>query len=65
MQGALHETGAGAIMTEGSVTLRPDMLVGEALAILQARRISAAFVVEDARPVGLITMLRLLNRGAA
>lgn len=65
MQGALRETEAGQIMTGGSVTLAPGMLVGEALATLQARRISAAFVVEDARPVGLITMLRLLNRGAA
>ena len=65
MQGALHDTTAGAIMTEGSVTLRPDMLAGEALAILQERRIQAAFVVTEGKPVGLVTMLRLLNRGAA
>ena len=65
MQGALHETSAGEIMTRGSVTLRPGMIAGEALAILQARRIQAAFVVEEERPVGLVTMLRLLNRGAA
>lgn len=65
MQAALHEAHAGGIMTAGSVTLAPGTLVGEALATLQARRISAAFVVESDRPVGLITMLRLLNRGAA
>ncbi|MEL7149947.1 MAG: KpsF/GutQ family sugar-phosphate isomerase [Pseudomonadota bacterium] len=65
MQGALHETTAGTIMTSGSVTLGPSMIAGEALAILQAKRIQAAFVVEDDRPVGLITMLRLLNRGTA
>ncbi|NNE81988.1 MAG: KpsF/GutQ family sugar-phosphate isomerase [Silicimonas sp.] len=65
MQGALHETEAGAIMTEGSVTLSPSMIAGEALSILQERRISAAFVVEAAQPVGLVTMLRLLNRGTA
>ena len=65
MQGALHETTAGKIMTSGSVTLGPGMIAGEALAILQAKRIQAAFVVEDDRPVGLITMLRLLNRGTA
>lgn len=65
MQGALHETKAGAIMTTGSVTLMREMIVGEALSILQDRRISAAFVVDDGRPIGLVTMLRLLNRGAA
>ena len=65
MKDALHETTAGEIMTKGSVTLTPGMMAGEALAILQARRISAAFVTEDGRPVGLITMLRLLNRGTA
>lgn len=65
MKGALHETHAGAIMTEGSVTLTPGMIAGEALSVMQARRISAAFVLEGARPVGLVTMLRLLNRGTA
>ena len=65
MQAALRETDAGAIMTPGSVTLRPDMIAGEALSILQTRRISGAFVTRDGRPVGLITMLRLLNRGTA
>lgn len=65
MQAALHETTAAAIMTKGSVTLAPTTIVGEALATLQTRRISAAFVTEGGRPAGLITMLRLLNRGAA
>ena len=65
MKGALHETCAADIMTKGSVTFRPDMIAGEALSILQARRISAAFVTEGDTPVGLITLLRLLNRGAA
>ncbi len=65
MQGALQDTAAGTIMTEGSVTLRPDMMAGEALAILQDKRIQAAFVVANGAPVGLVTMLRLLNRGMA
>ena len=65
MQAALREATAGSIMTAGSVTLSPGTIVGEALATLQNRRISAAFVTEQDRPVGLITMLRLLNRGAA
>ncbi len=65
MQGALHDTTAGEIMTAGSVTLSPTMIAGEAQAILQAKRIQAAFVVDGDKPVGLVTMLRLLNRGAA
>jgi len=65
MRGALYETRAGEIRTGGWVTLAPGTIAGEALAVLQGRRISAAFVVEDGRPVGLITLLRLLNRGTA
>lgn len=65
MQGALHEATAGSIMTEGSVTLTRSMLAGEAMAILQSKRIQAAFVLEGETPVGLVTMLRLLNRGTA
>ena len=65
MKSALHETACSALMTAGSVMLSPDMIVGEALSVLQTKRISAAFVAEAQKPVGLITMLRLLNRGAA
>ncbi|MDD9922090.1 MAG: KpsF/GutQ family sugar-phosphate isomerase [Boseongicola sp.] len=65
MKTALHETTIEQIMTRGSVTLAPDDLVGEAMAVLQAKRISAAFVVDNDAPAGLVTMLRLLNRGAA
>ncbi|MEM9425376.1 MAG: KpsF/GutQ family sugar-phosphate isomerase [Pseudomonadota bacterium] len=65
MQGALHDTTAGQIMTVGSVTLRADMLAGEAIATLQGKLIQAAFVLDGDAPVGLVTMLRLLNRGAA
>lgn len=65
MQSALQDTPVSRVMTRESITLRPDLMVGEALRILQTRRISAAIVVNRHRPVGLVTMLRLLNRGAA
>ena len=65
MQGALHDAKINAIMTPGSITLSQTTLAGEALATLQSRRISAAFVLDSGRPVGLVTMLRLLNRGTA
>ena len=63
MREALHETQSGTIMTKGAVSVGPDMLVGECLSILQTRRISAAFVLEEGHPAGLITVLRMLNRG--
>lgn len=66
MREALHDARADAVMTVSSVTLQPDTMAGEALSVLQERRISAAFVLDDEqRPIGLITMLRLLNRGTA
>lgn len=65
MKGALHETQTRDIMTCGSVTFAPDTIAGEVLSVLQGRRISAAFVTEGNTAVGLITLLRLLNRGAA
>ncbi len=63
MKAALHDAHASSIMTVNSVTLPPDMIAGEALSILRQQRISAAFVTENRQPVGLVTMLRLLNRG--
>ena len=65
MKSALHEATAASLMTGGSVTLDPGIIVGEALSILHSKRIGAAFVVAEGRPVGLVTMLRLLNAGAA
>ena len=66
MQEALHDARADVVMTVDSVALSPDTIAGEALSVLQERRISAAFVLDEKRrPIGLITMLRLLNRGIA
>lgn len=66
MKGALHDTQVDKIMSKGSVTLTRNMVAGEALSILQTKRIQAAFVVDDqGAPLGLVTMLRLLNRGTA
>jgi arabinose-5-phosphate isomerase len=63
--GGLADVAAGDVMTKGSLTLSPQTMVGEALRVFQSKRISAAFVVDGARPVGLVTMLRLLGHGAA
>lgn len=63
MREALHETTAGAIMTRDPVTLAPGILAAQALNILQNRRISAAFVLDEGRPAGVITTLQLLQAG--
>ena len=56
---------ASAVMTRAPFCLAPDRLASSALGELQSRRISAAFVVEDERPVGLVTLLDLLRVGVA
>lgn len=65
MQGAMSETFARDIMTKNPTCLEPERLAARALNVLQTKRISAAFVVQDGKPVGLMTMLRLLNLGVA
>jgi arabinose-5-phosphate isomerase len=63
MRAALHETTADAIMTRDPVALAPGILAAQALNILQNRRISAAFILDDGRPAGVITTLQLLQAG--
>lgn len=65
MEDVLQATPARKIMTPGSVTVDIDMLSARALHILQSNRISGAFVVDQGNPVGLITVLRLLQQGVA
>lgn len=62
---ALETTLAKHMMTTGGVMIEPDRLSARALNILQTNRISAAFVVENGKPVGLITVLQLLQEGVA
>lgn len=64
MRAAMYETYAGSIMTEHPVTLSPGILSAKALNTLQTSRISAAFVLDDGRPVGAVTTLMLLQAGA-
>ena len=65
MHVAMNETYARDIMTSDPTCLEPERLSARALNVMQTKRISAAFVVEDGKPVGLMTMLRLLNLGVA
>ena len=65
MKTAMHETRAQDIMTRSPASLEPERLSARALDMMQTRRISAAFVLQDARPIGLVTVLQLLNAGVA
>lgn len=65
MQEALQETPLAKIMSRNSITIAADIVAGEALAVLQKHSISALFVVEGARPVGVVTFLSLLKAGVA
>ena len=45
--------------------MRPDQLVSETLELLNAKKITALFVVEAGRPVGIVHVHDLLRAGAA
>ncbi|HSM18882.1 MAG TPA: KpsF/GutQ family sugar-phosphate isomerase [Hyphomicrobiales bacterium] len=53
------------IMTTSPKTVSPDLLVGAALELLNASRITALFVVEDGRPVGIVHVHDFLRIGVA
>jgi arabinose-5-phosphate isomerase len=53
------------VMTKNPKTARPDQLAAEALELLNARKVTALFVVENAMPVGLVHLHDLLRIGVA
>jgi arabinose-5-phosphate isomerase len=61
----LLERRAVEVMTPAPRTIRPQALAAEALAIMNARAITVLFVVEDARPVGLLHLHDCLRAGVA
>ncbi|HMO27761.1 KpsF/GutQ family sugar-phosphate isomerase [Enterovirga sp.] len=54
-----------AVMTRRPTTIEPDTLLGEALEIVESRKISTLVVVEGGRPVGIVHVLDLLRAGVA
>lgn len=65
MKQAIWETTADSLMTRNSISLEPEKLCARAMHVLQTKKISAAFVMENGKPVGLVTMLQLLQAGVA
>ena len=53
------------IMTSGPRTIAPDELASAALNLLNAAKITALFVVDDGKPVGIVHIHDLLRLGVA
>jgi len=54
---------ASEVMTRAPLTIGPTSLAAEALKIMNERRITVLFVVEDNRPVGILHVHDLLRAG--
>lgn len=65
MGDALLARCAGDVMTPAPKTVAPDLLASAALEIINSSSITALFVVEDGRPVGIIHVHDLLRAGVA
>jgi arabinose-5-phosphate isomerase len=55
----------GDIMTAAPKTVTPDLLASAALELINASSITALFVVDEGRPVGIIHIHDLLRAGVA
>lgn len=65
MSETLPAARAADIMTRRPKTIKPDMLASAALEVLNASRITALFVVEQGKPVGILHVHDLLRAGVA
>ena len=53
-----------SIMSQAPITVQPEMLVGAALELLNSSGITALYVVEDKKPIGIVHLHDLLRVGA-
>jgi arabinose-5-phosphate isomerase len=65
MRGDLLQSAVDVVMTASPKTVRPDQLASEALALLNASKITALIVVDAERPVGIVHFHDLLRAGVA
>lgn len=63
MEGDLLGRPAGDVMTRSPKTVPPDMLAAAVLGMMNERKITAFFVVDDERPVGIVHIHDLLRAG--
>jgi arabinose-5-phosphate isomerase len=65
MSSKLLDATVDAVMTRNPKTVRPDQLASETIELLNSMKITALFVVEADRPVGIVHIHDLLRAGAA
>jgi arabinose-5-phosphate isomerase len=65
MSNKLVDAHVDDVMTRSPKTVRPDQLMSETLELLNASKVTALFVVEAGKPVGIIHVHDLLRAGAA
>jgi arabinose-5-phosphate isomerase len=65
MGNGLLDRRAFEVMTPAPKTVTPDLMASAALEIINASAITALFVVENGRPVGIIHIHDLLRAGVA
>ncbi len=65
MRPDLLEATVDAVMTKSPKSVKPDQLISETLDILNTTKVTALFVVEAGKPVGIIHVHDLLRAGAA
>ena len=65
MRANLLEARVDDVMTRSPKTVRPDQLASETLALLNNSKITAVYVVEGGKPVGLVHLHDLLRTGVA
>ena len=65
MRADLLEARVEDVMTRAPKTARPDQLASETLALLNSSKITAVFVVDGGKPVGIVHLHDLLRTGVA
>lgn len=65
MRPGLTEATVDEIMTKGPKICRSDQLVSEVIEVLNSSKITTIFVVENAKPVGIVHLHDLLRIGVA
>jgi arabinose-5-phosphate isomerase len=65
MRNDLLDARVDDVMTRSPKTVRPDQLVSETLELLNSTKVTALFVVEGGKPLGIIHVHDLLRAGAA
>jgi arabinose-5-phosphate isomerase len=58
-----HDRPVGEVMSRAPKTTAPDILAEQAMARLNAERITSLFVIENGHPIGILTVHDLLRAG--